>query len=59
MNEQTVRALGFILACNARVEGMRAANQQRAATGDSMAYSSGDFDAEAAQMERIAHELQS
>jgi hypothetical protein len=59
MNEQTVRALGFILACNARVEGMRAANQQRAAVGESMAYDSHDFDAEAAQMERIAHELQS
>jgi hypothetical protein len=58
MNDETVRALGFILACNARVEGMRAMNMQRSATGDSMAYDEQEFFHEAAQMEIIAHGLQ-
>lgn len=58
MNEVIVRALGFILACNARVEGMRAANQQRQILGESTAYDEGNFMAEAAMMENIAHDLQ-
>lgn len=57
MEYETVRALGFILACNARVEGMRAENQQRAALGESMAYTASDFNAEAFEMENIARQL--
>lgn len=59
MNEQTVRALGFILACNARVEGMRAANRQREALGESMMYAEEEFFAEANAMDNIASGLQS
>jgi hypothetical protein len=58
MDEQTVRALGFILACNARVEGMRAANQQREHLGESMAYTEHDFSVEGFEMENIARNLQ-
>lgn len=57
MNEQTVRALGLLLACNARVEAMRAANMQCQALGESMAYDSGDFNDEAVVMELIANGL--
>jgi len=58
MNEQTVRALGFILACNARVEGMKAENMAKARVSEPMAYDDDDFNNQAFQMERIAHELQ-
>ena len=58
MDTATVRALGFILACNARVEGMRAANLHAERT-DAPLYDEQAFMAEAAQMESIAHELQS
>jgi len=57
MDEATVRALGFILACNARVAGMQAANQQRVILGESIMYDEEHFNNEAAQMENIAHLL--
>ena len=58
MNEQTVRALGFILACNARVEGMKSHNLHVQHVGGSDFYDEQAFFHEAAQMEIIAHELQ-
>lgn len=59
MNGAQINALAAIMAANARVEGMRAANQQREALGESIAYASRDFEAEALAMEtagRIALE---
>lgn len=58
MDAATVRALGFILACNARVEGMKAENMAKARISEPMAYDDVDFNGQAYQMERIAHELQ-
>lgn len=53
----TVRALGFILACYARVEGMKANNQQADPAGGGQ-YQEEAFYHEAAQMEIIARDLQ-
>lgn len=52
MNNNTARCLVNAFACNARVEGMKAANMQRAALGQSMAYTDDDFAAEAGPLER-------
>lgn len=57
MDETTVRALGFILACHARVLGMHAANQVRESKGEAHAYDQQAFFAEASSMENIAHTL--
>ena len=57
MTTYTVRALGLILACNARVHGMVAANKSREVSGDSMMYSEDQFQAEASEMEQIAMDV--
>lgn len=54
MTPETVRYFGLMLACQARVEGMKAENQQRISNGDALAYSEKDFGYEAAEMERLA-----
>ncbi|MDA3831900.1 MAG: hypothetical protein PF495_00730 [Spirochaetales bacterium] len=58
MTEEAVRALGHILACNARVLGMQAENMQRSVLDQSMAYSEDEFNQEAFAMENIARNLQ-
>lgn len=57
MDEHTVRALGYILAAYARIEGMKAANMQRQLVGESLAYDEGAFSGEAFQLEEIARNL--
>jgi hypothetical protein len=56
MNNQQLRILAQIYACQARVEGMRASNQQREAQGDSVMYSEDHFLEEAQALEMLAVE---
>ena len=55
MNEAMfVSYLAQIAASQARIAGMQAANQQRAACGESPAYVERDFEAEACSLDHIA-----
>lgn len=45
---------GMILAANARVEGMKAANMQREVLGQSMAYTQDEFEKEADKIHEAA-----
>lgn len=56
MNAVQVQTLAHILAANARVEGMRAANQHRLSLGHSIAYDEEHFFAEAAHLETLAEQ---
>lgn len=57
MNDKTVRILALVCAANARIEGMKAENNQRIAIEASMAYTDQDFAYEAAELERLAFEV--
>lgn len=54
MNNQQLQLLALILASNARVVGMQAANQQRAAQGESVAYTEDHFSGEACHLEELS-----
>ena len=57
MNSLGHGKFGIILAANARVKGMVAENMQRQALGQSMAYTSSDFEAEAMIIEDAARDI--
>lgn len=57
MTPETVRYFGLMLACQARIEGMNAANRQAMALGHSLPYVDQDFRYEAAELERLALEV--
>jgi hypothetical protein len=54
---QTVRALALIIAAQARIAGMQAANLDRQMQGYSLAYSEEAFFQEAGSLEQIAVEV--
>jgi hypothetical protein len=54
MNNQQLQILALIMASNARVLGMQAANQQRAAVGDSPMWSEDHFQEEAQHLEHLS-----
>jgi hypothetical protein len=54
MNNQQLANLAYIQAAVARVKGMEAANQQRIVCGESVAYTEGHFQREAAHLEYLA-----
>lgn len=54
MTPQTAHAFALMLACQARIAGMQAANQQRLMLGLSTAYDEEAFFAEAYALENIA-----
>jgi len=56
MNHHAIANLARILACNARVEGMKAENAHRDACGQSVAYGEEAFLAEANELERLAQD---
>lgn len=56
MNNKQLQILALIYASNARVIGMQAANQQRAAQGDSVAYTEDHFQGEAQHLETLSVE---
>lgn len=53
MNNQQLQILALIMASNARVLGMQAANQQRASVDESPAYVEGHFQEEAQYLEHL------
>ncbi|BDU72320.1 hypothetical protein [Mesoterricola silvestris] len=57
MDPHTTRILISALASNARVEAMKAENQHRLATGNSVAYGEDAFLIEAGHLENLAHEI--
>lgn len=57
MNNQQIEILAQIYAAQARVIGMQAANQQRAYTGDAVAYTEDHFQGEAAHLEYLAQRV--
>lgn len=59
MNAQLIAIMAHIAACNARVAAMQAENDQRKATGNSMAYAENDFMYEANQLDSLAIEARS
>lgn len=56
MSPALVAILAQITACNARVAAMQAANDQRKAEGNSMAYTDDHFWSEANQLDSLAIE---
>lgn len=54
MDNKQLQILALIMAANARVIGMQAANDQRKAQGDSMMYSEDHFLAEADHLEHLS-----
>lgn len=56
MNSQLVAIMAHIAACNARIAAMTAANDQRKAVGNSMAYTEDHFWSEANQLDFLAIE---
>ena len=54
MNNQQLQILALIMASNARVIGMQAANQQRVVQGDSVMYSEDHFLSEAQHLEELS-----
>jgi hypothetical protein len=58
MDQRVVVALAQIVAAQARIEGMKAANQQRLTEGASIAYDEQAFLSEAAGLEFLAQHLQ-
>lgn len=54
MTNEQIQLLALIYASNARVVGMQAANQQRAAQGDSPEYAEGHFQEEAQHLETLS-----
>lgn len=56
MNSQLVAIMAHIAACNARIAAMNAANDQRKAVGNSMAYTEDNFWSEANQLDSLAIE---
>lgn len=57
MNADTIRFLALVSACNARVEGYKARNDQSAANGEPPFYTQDYFDYEASTLETYAREL--
>lgn len=57
MNVHELASLAVIAAAQARVAGMQAENQKRAALGQSPAYDEGWFFAEAHQLDNLSIEL--
>lgn len=56
MSPQLVSIQARVLAANARIEGMVAANQQRIAEGGSVAWTQDHFETEAHHMEILANQ---
>ena len=56
MNHHAIANLGFILACNARIEAMKAANMLRADHGKANAYGEDSFALEQAELSRLARD---
>lgn len=54
MNNTQLQLLALIMAANSRVIGMQAANQQREAQGDSVAYTEDHFYGEAVYLEELS-----
>jgi hypothetical protein len=54
MDNKQLQILALIMAANARVIGMQAANDQRKAQGDSMMYGEDHFLAEAVHLETLS-----
>lgn len=54
MSNEQIQLLALIYAANARVAGMQAANQQRAAQGESVAYTEDHFTGEAQHLETLS-----
>ena len=54
MSNEQLQILALILAANARVVGMQAANQQRSACGESVAYTEDHFQGEASHLENLS-----
>lgn len=54
MDNKQLQILALIMASNARVIGMQAANQQRAVQGDSVMYSEDHFLSEAQHLEELS-----
>lgn len=57
MNALGHSKFAMVLAAHARVQGMVAENHQREALGQSMAYTSHDFELEARTMEELSREI--
>lgn len=56
MNHHAVANLALIFAAQARIEGMKAENAQRASRGESLAYDEGSFFTEAHNLELLARD---
>ena len=54
MDNKQLQILALIMAANARVVGMQAANQQRALNGDSLMYSEDHFLEESQHLEHLS-----
>jgi hypothetical protein len=54
--EKTARILALIAASQARIEGMKAENEQRLLLGESIAYGSDEFNAEASELKGLVEE---
>lgn len=54
MSNEQIKILALIFAAQARVIGMQAQNQQRAACGEAPAYSEGHFQEEAQHLEHLS-----
>ena len=60
MSGYDVKRLAWVLAAQAEIEGMKAANKEREQRGESLAYNEGDFQYKAKRLEDLAcsHDLQ-
>lgn len=57
MNAYQAAIFANILACQARIEGMKAENQQRIQCGESVAYDANAFYYEAQTLDTLANEM--
>ena len=57
MNAYTTQILIRAMACQARIEAMKAANAWRENRGEAQAYNEEQFQVEAADLERLANDL--
>lgn len=57
MSPETVRCFGLMLACQARIDGMKAANSAVDPIADHLPYGELHFYAEAANLEHLAMEV--
>ena len=55
MDFYDVKRLALVLAVQAEIEGMKAANVQRSSIGSSLAYDHQDFYSKSCELENLAH----